>query len=148
MTHPEPRHKLTVKIGDALRTIQGYTMEEFKMARAEAFDDLKEDLELVQMAKAVVNVAPVVAVQTPATPSSSEWETAPAAPAAPAATSEAPLGPDGRPRVPRSGAGAKGPWKAWFTAARKGEPGYADPIWLPTPGRKDFDPVAWANFPA
>jgi hypothetical protein len=147
MTHPEPRHKLTVKIGDALRTIQGYTMEEFQMARAEAFDDLKEDLELVQMAKAVGTAAPVVAVQAPApaASSNSEWETTPAAPAV---SLEAPIGPDGRPRIAKSGAGAKGPWKGWFTAARKGEPGYADPIWLPTPGRKDFDPVAWANFPA
>ena len=47
-----------------------------------------------------------------------------------AATAASPAGPDGRPRVAKSGVSAKGPWKAWMTAARKGEAGYDEPIWL------------------
>jgi hypothetical protein len=138
MTHPEPRHKLTVKVGDALRTIQGYTMEEFQMARAEAYDDLAEDLDLVMKAKAVGNAGP--AVNTAAAPApvatGDQWASPPPVPAGPV-----PVGPDGRPRVAKSGTSAKGPWKAWMTAAKKGEPGYADPIWIQrgTP--------EWNNFP-
>lgn len=140
-THPEPRHKLTVKIGDALRTIQGYTMEEFQMARAEAFDDLAEDLELMAKAKAVGNAAPLVNTKAGTAPSNTGdvWASPP--PAAAPAGSNVPTGPDGTPRIPKSGSSAKGPWKGWFTQAKKGEPGYADPIWVKQ-GTPD-----WNNFP-
>ena len=55
---------------------------------------------------------------------------APAAAATAAPTGGVPLGPDGTPRIVKSGVSAKDPWKAWMTVARKGEPGYDEPIWL------------------
>lgn len=127
----EPRHKMTVKIVDSLRTIQGYTLDEYQMARAELMDDMKEDLELVQMAKAVSAAAPIAApprsAPTVAAPASG-WETA--GPPAAFQAGAVPVGPDGRPRVAKAGSSAKGPWKAWMTAAKKGEPGYDEPIWI------------------
>lgn len=117
----EPRHKMTVKIVDSLRTIQGYTFEEYQMARAELMDDMKEDLELVQMAKAVSAVAPIVAAPvnapTVALPGSG-WDK----PAAPAAFTGASVPScDHGPRTARSGTSAKGPWKSWFCPAPKGQ---------------------------
>lgn len=127
MQQHEPRHKLTVKVVDALRTIQGYTNEEYELARAELIDGLQADLEAVNLAKAVSNAAPLVA-------------NAPAAPAAPAAAPAAapgwgaPVAPSFQqattpscahgPRTARSGTGAKGPWRAYFCplpSARKAE---------------------------
>ena len=131
----EPMHKLTVKVGDALRTVQADTHDEFVEELAKVHDDLQACYDLLVAARAVGNVA-----QTPAP----AHATATAEVSAPAAFTNAsvPTGPDGRPRVAKSGSSAKGPWKAWMTAAKKGEPGYAEPIWIQrgTP--------EWNNFPA
>lgn len=135
--HPEPRHKLTVKIGDALRTIQGYTMEEFKLARAEAYDDLKEDLDLVQAAKAVgaagavVNVSPTPAPVTPGVPSF-----------APPADAAFPPSCQHGPRNPVSKVGSKGPWKAWMCPQDKRTGPQCDPIWV------QRGTAEWSSFPA
>jgi len=56
----EPSHKFTVKIGGNLRTIQGYTLSEYQMARAEAFDELQGDIEFSNAAAAVGNLSPLV----------------------------------------------------------------------------------------
>ena len=88
--------------------------------------------------QAVANVqaqipATVVPQAPEAAPAQAAVPTAPPVAATPAqvvATAAAPAGPDGRPRVAKSGVSAKGPWKAWMTAARKGEAGYDEPIWL------------------
>jgi hypothetical protein len=131
----EPMHKITVKVGDALRTVQADTHAEFMEELEKAHESLQQCYDLLVAARAVGNVA-----QTPAPVQA----TATAEPAAPSAFTNAsvPTGPDGRPRIAKSGTSAKGPWKAWMTAARKGEPGYADPIWIQrgTP--------EWNNFPA
>ena len=137
-THPEPRHKLTVKIGDALRTIQGYTMEEFQMARAEAFDDLAEDLELVTKAKAVGSAAPLVNAAAAPAKSNDVWASPP--PSAAPSFSEAPSCQHG-PKSAKSGASAKGPWKAWMCSAPKGDPTQCKPQWV-TKGTPE-----WNNFP-
>lgn len=133
----EPMHKITVKIGDSLRTIQADTHEEFQVELAKAHESLQECYDLIVAARAVGNVA-----QTPAPVQAQA--TAQPAPAAPAAFTDAsvPTGPDGRPRVAKSGTSAKGPWKAWMTVARKGEPGYDEPIWI----RRGTP--EWNNFPA
>lgn len=144
--HPEPRHKLTFKVLDALRTVHGYTLEEYKMARAEAFDDLKEDLELVQMAKAIGAAGAVVAA-APSAP-------APAAPSVPSfappssySDTSSPTCNHG-PRTARSGTSQYGPWKAWMCPTPKGTPDQCQPIYLNGPGRKGHNPAEWSSFPA
>lgn len=86
----EPTHKLTVKIGDSLRTIQGYSLDEYVAARNGLIEQLAADAEAVAQAKAVTNAMPLIntAVQPPQ-----------AAPAAPAA-SAVPAPPTGWPQVP------------------------------------------------
>lgn len=84
------------------------------------------------------NAAPLVNADVPApAPGNDVWASPPPVPAGPV-----PTGPDGRPRVAKSGTSGRGPWKAWMTQAKKGEPGYAEPIWIQrgTP--------EWNNFPA
>lgn len=133
--HPEPRHKLTFKVLDALRTVHGYTLEEYKMARAEAFDELKEDLELVQMAKAIGAAGAVVAA-APTAP-------APSVPSfAPPADAATPPSCQHGPRSPKSGSGAKGPWRAWMCPTPKGTYDQCQPMWV-TRGTAE-----WSSFPA
>lgn len=138
-THPEPRHKLTVKIGDALRTIQGYTMEEFQMARAEAFDDLAEDLELVTKAKAVGNAAPLVNTKAGTAPSNTGdvWASPPPS-ATP--TAEVPSCKHGQ-RKPFSKVGNKGLWRAWFCPTPEGTQDQCKAIFL------NKGTPEWNNFP-
>ena len=97
----EPTHKLTVKIGDALRTIQGYTYDEFSALRDELISGLNADLECVQLAKAATNAAPIVgggtAVAAPAA--------APTAPAPPAPAVERSFAHSGRAATSRSDPG-------------------------------------------
>jgi len=139
----EPRHKLTVKVVDSLRTIQGYSIEEYREARQELIDELAGDLEAIQLAKAVGNAAPLAPF----------YEAAPPAPVA--ATPPPAQGFDANPftsaTVPncahgpmtaRSGASAKGPWKAWMCPTPKGTPGQCAPNFL-NRGTPEFN-----NFPA
>ena len=144
--HEEPRHKLTVKIVDSLRTIQGYSMEEYKAARQELIDDLEGDLEAIQLAKAVGNAAPLApfheaapkpVAATQAAPKA--WEE-PAA-AAPFQSATVPNCAHG-PMTARSGTSAKGPWKAWMCPTAKGTPGQCAPNFL-NRGTPEFN-----NFPA
>lgn len=138
-THAEPTHKLTVKVGDALRTIQGYSLEEYKMARAELIDELSGDVEAVQLAKGAgaagpLVVAPTTTASTPspavAAPAPAGWD-APAAPApAPSfAAATVPTCAHGA-RTIRKGTSAKGPWVAAFCPTPKGTPGQCDPIFF------------------
>ena len=157
-THPEPRHKLTVKVGDALRTIQGYSIEEYELARAELIDHLSGDAEAVALAKAAGHAAPLVAVTEasatvqPVAPTGGgapAWgEPTPPAPfippaAAPSAFAAAavPQCQHG-PRTGRSGVGQKGPWKAWFCPTPKGTPNQCEAIFL------NRNTPEWNNFPA
>ena len=136
----EPMHKITVKIGDSLRTVQADTHEEFVEQLELAHESLQQCYDLMVAARAVGNVAAPVqaaATATPVTPSAAPSD-------APSAFANAaiPTGPDGTPRIAKSGTSAKGPWKAWMTVAKKGEPGYAEPIWI----RRGTP--EWNNFPA
>jgi len=151
-THAEPTHKMTVKILDTLRTIQGYTLAEYQMARAELIDDLQGDVELVNLARAAGNaavvlphaepavfaqtgVAPTVDTTVYAPPVANPWQTAPAAPA-PAFTQAAqPAAPAGRncdhgPMTYREGVGKNGPWRAYMCPTPKGTPGQCKAIFL------------------
>lgn len=147
-THPEPRHKLTIKVHDALRTIQGYTMEEYQLARAEAFDDLKEDAELVALAKAISAAGPVLSAPA-AAPSSTPTFAPPASDGGGNSFSST-----GSPqcshgfRVARSGVSQYGPWKAWMCPSPKGTPDQCQPTYLNGPGRKGHNPAEWNAFPA
>jgi len=138
----EPMHKITVKVGDALRTIQADTHEEFQVELAKAYDSLQECYDLLVAARAVGNVAQTpdpAPVQAEAT----AQPAAPAAPAAPSAFTEAtvPQCPHGT-RVAKGGTSAKGPWKAWMCPAHKDDPTRCKPGWI-TRGTPE-----WNNFPA
>lgn len=139
----EPRHKLTVKVVDSLRTIQGYSIDEYREARQELIDELAGDLEAIQLAKAVGNAAPLAP----------HYEAAPAAPVAvaPAPTQGFDANPFTSATVPncahgpmtaRSGTSAKGPWKAWMCPTPKGTPGQCSANFL-NRGTPEFN-----NFPA
>jgi len=135
----EPMHKITVKIGDSLRTIQADTHEEFQVELAKAHDSLQECYDLIVAARAVDNVA-----QTPApVQAQATAQPAPAAPAAPAAFTDAtvPQCQHGV-KTAKSGTSQKGPWKAWMCPAPKGDPTQCKPEWI-TRGTPE-----WNNFPA
>jgi len=137
----EPMHKITVKIGDSLRTIQADTHEEFVEQLELAHGSLQQCYDLMVAARAVGNVA-----QAPApAPVQAEAVAQPAsaAPAAPAAFTDAtvPQCPHG-PMTARSGSGAKGPWKAWFCPTPKGTPDQCKPQFL------NRSTPEWNNFPA
>ena len=138
--HEEPRHKLTVKIVDSLRTIQGYSMEEYKEARQELIDDLEGDLEAIQLAKAVGNAAPLAPFHE-ASPTPPVAATPAAPDANPFASATVPNCAHG-PMTARSGTSAKGPWKAWMCPTAKGTPGQCAPNFL-NRGTPEFN-----NFPA
>ena len=130
----EPKHKMTVKVIDALRTIQGYTLEEYVEARAELISELAGDAEVVALARAAGNAAPLIAASAPAVASAppgaladNPWPSAP--PAFAAAASAAPNCAHG-PRVGRSGIKNGVPWKSWFCNTTKGTPDQCDAIFL------------------
>ena len=148
MTNTEPRHKLTVKVADALRTIQGYSMDEYREARDELIDDLAKDLEAVQLAKAIGNAAPLgqggpAVAETPtfAPAAAPAWGEGAPAPSAVFTQATVPSCQHGA-RVAKAGNGAKGPWKAWMCPSPKGDPSQCQPQWV-TRGTPEFN-----NFPA
>jgi hypothetical protein len=130
----EPTHKITVKIGDSLRTVQADTHAEFVEELEKAHESLQQCYDLIVAARAVGNVA-----QTPAPVQA----TATAEVSAPAAFTNAsvPQCQHG-PKVAKSGASGKGPWKAWMCSAPKGDPTQCQPQWV-TRGTPE-----WSNFPA
>ena len=134
----EPMHKITVKVGDSLRTIQADTHAEFVEQLELAHDSLQQCYDLMVAARAVGNVA-----QTPAPAAPVQAEaTATPAPAAPDAFANAtvPQCQHGV-KVAKSGTSQKGPWKAWMCPAPKGDPSQCKPDWVQrgTP--------EWNNFP-
>ena len=157
--HSDPRHKMTVKVVDALRTIQGYTIEEYRLARAELMDELQGDVELVQLAKAVSAAGPLLAHGS--SQPSGQGATAVAQPVAPVAAPPSDWSPTAQttpppspsfaqatvpqcahgPRTARSGQGAKGPWKAWFCSQPKGAQ-QCDAVWV------QRNSPEWNAFPA
>lgn len=136
----EPRHKLTVKVLDALRTIQGYTMEEYQAARDELIADLSKDAEAVALAKAAGHASPLTVAAIPDT-NQGGWE-APAPAAVPSFQNATVPSCVHGPRTAKSGASAKGPWRAYMCSAPKGDPSQCQPDWVTrgTPG--------WNSFPA
>ena len=140
----EPRHKMTVKVLDALRTIQGYTLEEYQEARNELIADLSKDAEAVALAKAAGHASPLTVAPSAdpfEPPATAAWE-APVPAAVPSfVNATVPSCPHG-PRVAKSGNSAKGPWRAWMCPAPKGDPSQCQPDWV-TRGTP-----AWNSFPA
>lgn len=137
----EPMHKITVKIGDSLRTIQADTHEEFVEQLELAHESLQACYDLIVKARAVGNVTPTPApVQAEATATPTP---PPAAPAAPSAFENATI-PQCQhgPRTAKSGSSAKGPWKAWMCPAPKGDPSQCKPDWV------QRGSAEWNNFPA
>ena len=130
----EPMHKITVKIGDSLRTVQADTHAEFMEELEKAHESLQQCYDLIVAARAVGNVA-----QTPAPAQA----TATAEVAAPAAFTNAsvPQCQHG-PKTAKTGASAKGPWKAWMCSAPKGDPTQCKPDWV------QRGTAEWNNFPA
>ena len=142
----EPRHKMTVKVLDALRTIQGYTLEEYQEAREELIADLSKDAEAVALAKAAghaspLTVAPSATLDPFEPPATAAWE-APAPAAVPSFMNATVPACAHGPRTGKSGASAKGPWRAWMCPAPKGDPSQCQPDWV-TRGTP-----AWNSFPA
>ena len=129
----EPKHKFTVKVGDALRTVQAHTYDEFADELRNAHDSLQACYDLLQAAKAVGNVA-----STPAPAAAPAAAPAQAPAAFSDAVAQAPIGPDGQPMVPKVGTSARGPWKGGFDARGKGD---SDAIFL------NRGTPEWNNFP-
>ena len=140
----EPRHKMTVKVLDALRTIQGYTLEEYQEARNELIADLSKDAEAVALAKAAGHASPLTVAPSAdpfEPPATAAWE-APVPAAVPSfVNATVPSCPHG-PLKPLTGAGAKGPWKGWFCSLQKGDPAQCTPKFA-TRGTPEYN-----NFPA
>lgn len=137
----EPRHKLTVKVLDALRTIQGYTMEEYQAARDELIADLSKDAEAVALAKAAGHASPLTVAPSATPDDAPAWE-APTPTVVPSfMNATVPSCPHG-PLKPLTGVGAKGPWKGWFCSLQKGDPAQCTPRFA-TRGTPEFN-----NFPA
>ena len=134
----EPMHKLTVKVGDALRTIQADTHDQFVDELERAKDDLQSCYDLLTLAKAVGNVA-----QTPAPTAAPAAVPVAAEPAAPTAfaTATTKQCTHGE-MVPKTGSSAKGPWKGWFCPTPKDTPGQCKPEFI------DRGTPEWNNFAA
>ena len=134
----EPMHKITVKVGDALRTVQADTHEEFVEQLALAHESLQQCYDLVVAAKAVGHLAEPAPVQATATAAPAA---APSAAPAAFANATVPQCQHGA-KTAKSGSSGKGPWKAWMCPAKKGDPTQCSPDWIQrgTP--------EWNNFPA
>ena len=132
----EPMHKITVKIGDSLRTVQADTHEEFVEQLELAHESLQACYDLMVAARAVGAVAgSTVEATATAVPAS--------APAAPSAFTNASI-PQCQhgPKTAKTGSTAKGPWKAWMCPAKKGDPTQCSPEWI------QRGSAEWNNFPA
>ena len=131
----EPMHKITVKIGDSLRTVQADTHEEFVEQLELAHESLQACYDLIVAARAVGAVTSTT-VEATAT-------AAPAVPAAPSAFTNAsvPQCQHG-PKTAKTGSSAKGPWKAWMCPAPKNDPSQCKPEWV------QRGSAEWNNFPA
>jgi hypothetical protein len=113
----------------ALLNVYGKDEESFDLGLAILEDRVAKLTEIEALLAGSSNAVPLVntaAAPAPATAAQSWGSTPPAS----MTQGTVPTGPDGQPRVPKSGTSAKGPWKAWMTAAKKNEPGYAEPIWV------------------
>lgn len=111
----------------SLLNVYGKDEASFDMGLAILQDRLSLVAEIEALLAGGSHAAPVVNVNAAPVSAADSWGSTP-----PVSMMNAtvPTGPDGQPRVAKSGTSAKGPWKAWMTVAKKGEPGYADPIWL------------------
>lgn len=134
----EPMHKLTVKVGDALRTIQADTHDEFVAELEKAHDDLQACYDLLVAAKAVGNVAQASATVTPVAQHATPTPSAAPASFTSAAMQQCAHGD----MTPRTGSGAKGPWRGWFCPTPKGTPDQCKAIFV------NRGTAEWNAFPA
>lgn len=137
----EPMHKITVKVGDALRTVQADTHEEFVEQLALAHESLQQCYDLLVAARAVGNVAAPAPIQATATAAPVAQTAAPSDAPSAFANATVPQCQHGA-KTAKSGASAKGPWRAWMCPAPKGDPSQCAPDWV-----RRGSPE-WNNFPA
>lgn len=119
----EPMHKITVKIGDSLRTIQADTHEEFVEQLELAHESLQACYDLIVAARAVGHVAEPAPAQATAT-------AAPATEAPSAFTNASVPQCQHGAKTAKTGSSAKGPWRAWMCPAPKGDPSQCAPDWV------------------
>lgn len=119
----EPMHKITVKIGDSLRTVQADTHEEFVEQLELAHESLQACYDLIVAARAVGHVAEPAPVQATAT-------AAPATEAPSAFTNASVPQCQHGAKTAKTGSSAKGPWRAWMCPAPKGDPSQCAPDWV------------------
>lgn len=131
----EPMHKITVKIGDSLRTVQADTHEEFVEQLELAHESLQACYDLIVAARAVGHVAEPAPVQATAT-------AAPATEAPSAFTNASVPQCQHGAKTAKTGSSAKGPWRAWMCPAPKGDPSQCAPDWV-----RRGSPE-WNSFPA
>lgn len=131
----EPIHKITVKIGDSLRTVQADTHEEFVEQLELAHESLQACYDLIVAARAVGHVSEPAPVQATATAT-------PATEAPSAFTNASVPQCQHGPKTAKTGSSAKGPWKAWMCSAPKGDPSQCKPDWV------QRGSAEWNNFPA
>ena len=119
----EPMHKITVKIGDSLRTVQADTHEEFVEQLELAHESLQACYDLIVAARAVGHVAEPAPVQAAATAT-------PASEAPSAFTNASVPQCQHGAKTAKTGSSAKGPWRAWMCPAPKGDPSQCAPDWV------------------
>ena len=119
----EPMHKITVKIGDSLRTVQADTHEEFVEQLELAHESLQACYDLIVAARAVGHVAEPAPAQATAT-------AAPATEAPSAFTNASVPQCQHGAKTAKTGSSAKGPWRAWMCPAPKGDPSQCAPDWV------------------
>lgn len=138
--------------GMNLLTVRGSTMDEFLNNAAALSLQIGSLLETTRLidAASITEGGLHGSTPLPEAPSAPQWggtppAAPPAPPAAPAAFTQAataiPACIHGQ-RTPRSGTGAKGPWKAFFCPSPKGTPNQCEAIWV-----RQGTPE-WSVFPA
>lgn len=130
----------------ALHNAYGHDEQSYDLALAILEDRVARLAALEQQLQGAGQVAKSIplapaAVQPPAVPAAApDWGTPPP-PAASFQQAAIPQCPHGA-RTPRSGQGAKGPWRAYMCPAPKGTPGQCEPDWV----RRGTP--EWDTFPA
>lgn len=150
MSNAEAPFSYTAKIHGELFTVRGDDAESFLNNLAWAATNIGQIVEATNLISAtsitneVMHRVPIQATATGVAAASNAWAQ-PAAPAAPPAFTQASVPAptcNHGPRTAKSGVGPKGPWRAWFCPAPKGDPTQCEAQWV-----RQGQPE-WATFPA
>jgi hypothetical protein len=125
-----------------LLNVYGKDEESFDMGIAILEDRIAKLIELEALLSGASNAAPLVNVNATGNPqAAAESWTAPSGPPAAMTQGTVPTCQHGQKNA-KSGASAKGPWRAWMCSAPKGDPSQCQPDWV----RRGTP--EWDNFPA